>query len=154
MPRAEHILERRGAGFGDLDRPAPWPPANPVPREGKIGDRGADPSCQMRTPFAPVQTGPAERAPAARGRIEVNAVTGEELPSRRGQCGAVGIEFEPAPLDHGLRDGDAKFAGEMVVAGPRGSKGRVSRAHREPWLGRLEIRCHLHDGFHHLRHAR
>ena len=106
----------------------------------------------MRTPFAPVQTGPAECAPAARGRIDVNAETGEELPSRRGQGAAIGIEFEPAPLDHGLRDGNAKFAGEMVVAGPRVAHLGIDPGRRaEP---RRTARRDRHHPLQHLRHQR
>ena len=76
-----------------------------------MSDRGADPAGQMRTPFAPVETWPAERAAAANGRREVDANIDQEARSFRRQFPGIGVKNEIPTFDHRVGKRDAKLPG-------------------------------------------
>src|SRR3954467_9527097 len=73
----------------------------------------------MRAPLAPVKTRSAKHPPASRGRIEIDTEAGQEGQSFPGQYAGIPVEDEMPTTDHAVGHGDAEFAGEVIVTGPR-----------------------------------
>lgn len=109
-------------------------PARPPELQHPVEERGAKGAGQMVAPLAPVEAGAAQRALLLRQRLRIDRELAKQAP-------ALGTELEPcaaadqrAPLDQSLVDAHPYFAGEMIVADPGLSQGRLARtrasAHR------------------------
>ncbi len=84
----------------------------------------------MRTAFAPVEAGSAQRPPGEDLRFEIDPEITEEAPTFVGdKAGSVG-EDDIVAAAQGVRHGQSKPAGHMIVAGARDPQGLVARTDR------------------------
>ncbi len=138
------LFTKYARSFGrDRDRARPIDPAYPPKREAVRAECCTDCACQMRASFAPIETGPAQDtagafAPTRQERVDVDADPPKECDSWISHDAAIVCQLRVSTRHQCVRKSNTKPASEMVVAGPRNSKGGVSRAHREPWLRGFE----------------
>jgi len=108
----------------------------------------------MRSPLAPIETGPAEdargalTAPCQQG-INIDSHSVEELDAGVGYQSRIARQLSVATCHEGICERNAETAGKMVVARSRRSEGYVSRTDEERSFT-LQAGCDLHDAFDHL----
>jgi hypothetical protein len=134
-------LPLRGDGDGDATNPA------------ILKAVGADccPDCarQMRSPLAPIETGPAEDARGAltaprQQAINIDSHSTEELDTGVGYQSRIARQLRVATRHKGICKRNAETAGKMVVARSCRSEGYVSRTDEQrPFT--LQAGCDLHD---------
>jgi hypothetical protein len=109
------------AGIASLYRPG---------AQRVLQNRGAKHAGKVRPTFAPVETGAAPRTPAATGRLQQKTCLAKHALSGIGHDGTIRRQFDRARADQPVGDGDTKFAGNVIVAGPRPPKRRINSGRR------------------------
>src|SRR4051812_38143365 len=89
---------------GNVERTGARSPSDPAPVEAVGAQRRPEPSRQMKSALAPIETRSAERhraSPAPRYLIERDAKAGQTLQTFGRDQSCVFLEFDPALCDHG-----------------------------------------------------
>jgi hypothetical protein len=118
LGREPELRLEPGASRGcHRDRTAARQPAEPVPREERVGHCGAQRAREVRAALAPVEAAAGEAAARMSKRLDVDVEPLEPGCAGRTDRERVVASVEGALLDQSLRQRDAELAGEMVVAG-------------------------------------
>ncbi|GAA1499829.1 hypothetical protein GCM10009802_54340 [Streptomyces synnematoformans] len=124
--RSQEAVKRLGALRRHPYRPSGADPAQPPALERRGAQGRAQGPGEVRPALRPVQAGPYQGPPGAPGLL-VSQGVGQPGPARRGD-GDAGVGGDQPAGDHGVRQGHAQSAREVVVAGAGAGLG--GEAHR------------------------
>src|SRR5260370_36486464 len=100
----------------------------PAQRNDSIEDGASERPTEVASSFAPIETGPAQRTPAAFERVDIDAGLGEKPFSARRHPHRIAATGEPPPLHEPVEHSDREVACKMIIAGPRLAQFGIARA--------------------------
>src|SRR2546430_14681070 len=100
----------------------------PAQRNDSIEDGASERSTEVASSFAPIETGPAQRTPAAFERVDIDAGLGEKPFSARRHPHRIAAAGEQPPLHEPVEHSHREAACKMIIAGPRLAQFGLARA--------------------------
>ena len=92
----KYFRELLCAELGDAQRPAVAPTFKPLTVQAESEKKGAESACQMITPLAPIQTGPAKYSSRPRKRMNFKSKLVQEIHPAWRELGTFGLEDNKA----------------------------------------------------------
>src|SRR5262249_61625056 len=103
----------------------------PAQRNDSIEDGASERSTEVASSFAPIETGPAQRTPAAFERVDIDAGLDEKPFSARRHPHRIAAAGEQPPLHEPVEHSDREVACKMVIAGPRLAQFGIARTGKD-----------------------
>src|SRR5262249_32605966 len=92
-----------------------------------IEDGAPERSAEVASPFAPIETRPAQRAPAAFEGVDVDAGLGEKPPAACRHAQRIAATGEQPALHAPVEHPDPQIAAQVVIAGARLAQFGIAR---------------------------
>src|SRR5215831_14881988 len=99
----------------------------PAQRDDSIEDGAPERSTEVASPFAPIETRPAQRTPSAFESVDIDAGLGEKPPAACRHAQRIAATGEQPALHELVEHSDRQIACKMVIAGARLAQFGIAR---------------------------